>query len=172
MSDDRYDDMTYTGRVIRESDKGLLVKIRDTEGWLPKSQVGRHPRVGVIGTIVLPRWLALEKGLGMPNDASDAETPADDAPTKDWRSDADDRPNLDVAKRCEVMEHDLDLIAKMQSQLVRAVAAITRGLQGLHDKDPATAGEGIAQAIRAMSSNPIDQPREEPADEGKEPAPF
>lgn len=173
MSDDRYDDCTYTGRVIRQSDKGLLVKIRNTEGWLPKSQVGKHPRIGTTGPIVLPRWLALEKGLGMPESQEPQNaTPAGDALAEDWRSDADERTVMNVKSRLELFERDLDLLAKMQAKLIRAVGAMALGLQALHDKDPGKVGDAIAELKRAMSSNPMDRPREAKDEEASSGDPF
>lgn len=66
--------MTETARIenvetLRESDKALLVAVDGEEVWIPKSAIHDDSEVygmlpfGESGTLVIPRWLAEEKGL-------------------------------------------------------------------------------------------------------------
>lgn len=55
-------------KATRETDKALLVEVEETgeEYWIPKSQIQDDSEVyekGHEGKLVLPRWLAKEKGL-------------------------------------------------------------------------------------------------------------
>lgn len=55
--------------VVRETDKALLVRYEGEDIWIPKSQIHADSeiysskQVGETGTLVLPYWLAEEKGL-------------------------------------------------------------------------------------------------------------
>lgn len=51
--------------VIGETDSAYRIEDGDTKCWVPKSQVEWHPSGpgSRIGTMVVPEWLALEKGL-------------------------------------------------------------------------------------------------------------
>ena len=46
---------------VRETDRAYLLNIEDEEVWLPKSQVEEYDKES--GCLVIPRWLAIEKGL-------------------------------------------------------------------------------------------------------------
>ena len=53
--------------VIRETDKALLVSVEGEEIWIPISQIDDDSEVYNMetgpGTLIIPMWLALEKGL-------------------------------------------------------------------------------------------------------------
>lgn len=53
--------------VLKETDKALLVKLETgDEMWIPKSQIHDNSEVwksGHVGKLVIPEWLATEKGL-------------------------------------------------------------------------------------------------------------
>lgn len=52
--------------VVKETDAALLVRIEGEEVWLPKSQLCEDSdklEEGETGTIMLPSWLAFDKGL-------------------------------------------------------------------------------------------------------------
>lgn len=53
---------------IRESAKAILVKVDGVEVWIPKSQIADESEVWSLknagpGDLVIPQWLAEEKGL-------------------------------------------------------------------------------------------------------------
>lgn len=55
-------------RVVRGSSKALLCEINGEQHWIPKSQIDDDSEVfddgeNAEGTLVLPEWLAVEKGL-------------------------------------------------------------------------------------------------------------
>lgn len=52
--------------VARETDAALLVNVEGEEIWIPKSQIDDDSEVykkDTEGTLVIPRWLAEEKGI-------------------------------------------------------------------------------------------------------------
>jgi len=52
--------------VIVETDKAILCLVGKKEVWIPKSQIDDSSDVqgkGECGTLVIPEWLANEKGL-------------------------------------------------------------------------------------------------------------
>jgi hypothetical protein len=54
--------------IVRETADAFLVSDGDREVWLPKSQIGNADEMEGLGhaenvTLVLPEWLATEKGL-------------------------------------------------------------------------------------------------------------
>lgn len=52
--------------VIAETDKAILCVVDDEDVWIPISQIDDASEVweyGDEGTLVIPRWLAEEKGL-------------------------------------------------------------------------------------------------------------
>ena len=52
--------------VVRESEKALLCNIENEEVWIPKSMLLDGSDVGEdgdTGTLVIPRWLAVEKEI-------------------------------------------------------------------------------------------------------------
>jgi hypothetical protein len=52
--------------VIAETEKALLIFDGDREEWVPRSQIGKTSDVhekGDKGTILIPEWLAKEKGF-------------------------------------------------------------------------------------------------------------
>lgn len=52
--------------VLRETDKALHISDGVVEAWLPKSQVEHHPSDNPrnrSSVIVMPEWLAKDKGL-------------------------------------------------------------------------------------------------------------
>lgn len=65
--DDRYDPVEIEEvTVVRETEKALLCKIEGVEHWIPKSQINDDSEVyeeGGEGTLIIPRWLADEKGI-------------------------------------------------------------------------------------------------------------
>lgn len=66
---ERFEPVSVDGcTCLRETDKALLIEAEGSEFWVPKSQVhddsevfdaGKH----ATGVLVIPRWLAEEKGL-------------------------------------------------------------------------------------------------------------
>jgi hypothetical protein len=76
--------------ALRETTKGLQVRAGDVEVWLAKSQVPEASEVrfdGDRGTLLLPRWIAEEKGLvesskqrTVADDVDDLPAPEDDIP--------------------------------------------------------------------------------------------
>ncbi len=56
-------------QIKTETQKGnvnhgaLLVNYEGATVWLPKSQIEDWPEVGDSGDVILPEWLAIEKGL-------------------------------------------------------------------------------------------------------------
>lgn len=48
-------------RLIRETAKAYLIEVEQVEVWIPKSQVEDFDQEE--GWLVIPRWLAIEKGL-------------------------------------------------------------------------------------------------------------
>jgi hypothetical protein len=58
---------TVSGELVRETDKALLVKVKNGEFWLPKSQTTSVLRQGADEvthvTIKLPVWLAEKAGV-------------------------------------------------------------------------------------------------------------
>lgn len=53
-------------RVVRATAKALLVEVEGEEVWIPRSQIHDDSEVwdeGHEGTLVIPLWLAAEKGL-------------------------------------------------------------------------------------------------------------
>lgn len=67
MSDDRFEPVTFEDvSGEHETDRGLLVRIDGETAWLPKSQLSDDSevrRAGDKGDLVIPRWLAEDKGL-------------------------------------------------------------------------------------------------------------
>jgi hypothetical protein len=52
--------------VTVETDKAILCLVGTKEVWIPKSQIDNSSEVqgeGDDGTLVIPEWLAIEKGL-------------------------------------------------------------------------------------------------------------
>ena len=51
--------------IVHVTDKAVLVKDSDDDDpvWLPLSQIELEGEPGEIGTITLPEWLAIERGL-------------------------------------------------------------------------------------------------------------
>jgi hypothetical protein len=52
--------------VLKESEKALLIDFEGEEHWIPKSQVHDDSDVyeeGDLGTIIISRWIAGQKGL-------------------------------------------------------------------------------------------------------------
>lgn len=75
MSNARFEPVTIENvRVTRETDHAILCVIDDEEGmdgfWIPKSQIKDESEVYSLksgedpGTLVIPQWLADEKGIG------------------------------------------------------------------------------------------------------------
>lgn len=53
-------------RCVRETAMAILVEVDDAEYWIPKSQIDDDSEVyqdGDEGTLVIPEWLASEKGF-------------------------------------------------------------------------------------------------------------
>ncbi len=53
-------------RVKHETDAALLCRVDGEDVWIPKSRIldGTDvERPGDVGTLVIPEWLAVEKGL-------------------------------------------------------------------------------------------------------------
>jgi hypothetical protein len=52
-------------RAVKETDAAILVDTGDEETWIPKSQIigGDVHEEGDEGTMVIPEWLAIERGL-------------------------------------------------------------------------------------------------------------
>jgi hypothetical protein len=53
-------------QVVRATGKALLVLVEGEEVWIPRSQIQEDSEVqdeGDSGTLVIPMWLAEEKGL-------------------------------------------------------------------------------------------------------------
>jgi len=53
--------------VVKATDMALLCLIEGDEHWIPKSQIHRTSEVkdeGDEGTLIIPLWLAEEKGIG------------------------------------------------------------------------------------------------------------
>jgi len=56
--------ITITGEVRHETDYAILVDFGDPEAvWLPKSQLEDWPDVGDCDDVIMPEWLAKEKGV-------------------------------------------------------------------------------------------------------------
>ena len=51
------------GDVKFETDEAVLFNDGTHQVWLPKSQLEDWPNVGQSGEIMIPEWLAFEKGL-------------------------------------------------------------------------------------------------------------
>lgn len=54
-------------KVIKATDKALLVKIEDEEVWIPQSQIDDDSEVykaGDEGDLVISQWIADQKGIG------------------------------------------------------------------------------------------------------------
>jgi hypothetical protein len=52
--------------VVMEKEKALLVEVEGEQIWIPKSQIHDDSEVykaDTEGTLVIPEWLAKEKGL-------------------------------------------------------------------------------------------------------------
>lgn len=122
MSDDdgSHDLLSYACLVEKETEKAIRASVEGRDEWYPKSQLDSWPPVGERGTIVLPRWLALNNGL--PDPAEESTEARDAPPSEDWRSDGDERPTLNVHRRVEVMEHD-------QAKLIAVVGKFTHTLK-------------------------------------------
>lgn len=64
MPEDRNDKMELTfDRIVRWTDSAILVEVDNQEHWLPKSQVNEGADFDVEQPIVIPRWLAEDRGL-------------------------------------------------------------------------------------------------------------
>jgi len=120
MSDDGNDDLTYTVLVEKETAAGLRVSVVGSDwcDWLPKSQCGKYPKGGEQGTLVLPRWLALDKGMPGP-------VVTDEPAGEDWRSDADERPSMDLVARLDLYEADLAKLMRRVHELERRLEPTT-----------------------------------------------
>jgi hypothetical protein len=51
------------GTTIRETEAAILFNDGELEEWLPKSQLEDWPDVGGTGAVVMPEWLAKDKGF-------------------------------------------------------------------------------------------------------------
>jgi hypothetical protein len=51
------------GTVKVETEMAILVEFAEGEVWLPKSQLEDWPDLGEEGDVVMPEWLAIDKGL-------------------------------------------------------------------------------------------------------------
>jgi len=51
------------GTTKAETDMAILVEFADDEQWLPKSQLEDWPDVGEEGNVIMPEWLAVDRGL-------------------------------------------------------------------------------------------------------------
>lgn len=64
---DRYEPVEIHDVTVKyETDGALLVVADGEEVWIPKSQIDDDSEVyakGTSGTLIIPRWLAREKGL-------------------------------------------------------------------------------------------------------------
>ena len=59
-------DIEIDGFVTRDTQKAILISYADHQYWIPKSQIHDDSEVyeaGTDGTLIIPRWLAEEKGL-------------------------------------------------------------------------------------------------------------
>ena len=56
------DKVEITADFIRETEKAVLIDDGDNEIWLPKSQIDYAINDSTIA-LVLPEWLAVDKGL-------------------------------------------------------------------------------------------------------------
>lgn len=69
MRDDRGNELeSIEGTVIRQTDLAIHVDFDGTGDpddyvWLPKSQLEDWPDVGDTGEIMIPQWLAEDKGI-------------------------------------------------------------------------------------------------------------
>jgi hypothetical protein len=55
------------GEIIAETPKAILFRVEETQGWLPKSQLGKvknNPKES-FATIEVPDWLVREKGYSL-----------------------------------------------------------------------------------------------------------
>ena len=52
-----------SGRIMRETEKAVLVDINDEEVWLPLSQVEEITRRPEGDTLLITAWIAEQKGL-------------------------------------------------------------------------------------------------------------
>lgn len=90
---DPYDRLVYeVVEIVRQTSAGVLLRLRDgndeiTEEWFPKSQVDYDAH-----EVSLPRWLALDKGLGRAvraytqRDALYADEPTPEIKPERWRN--------------------------------------------------------------------------------------
>lgn len=66
MSDRNEQVEVYVDRLIRQTEKAALCRIDGEEMWLPWSQIDEGSEIakdGDSGTVYIPRWLAVDKGL-------------------------------------------------------------------------------------------------------------
>ena len=61
------DEVTVTAeRVIRKTDKAILVQLEDRQLWIPQSQISDNSEVydvGHTGDLILSPWFAEKEGL-------------------------------------------------------------------------------------------------------------
>ena len=63
------DDLTFTGRIIRQTDMAILFRADDwqpdgsDDAWLPKSQIAVIHRTGDKIQVEVPAWLADDKEM-------------------------------------------------------------------------------------------------------------
>jgi hypothetical protein len=55
--------VTMTGTVLVDRELSIRVDIDGFRVWLPKSVIEDWPDEGDTGEIIMPEWLAIEKGL-------------------------------------------------------------------------------------------------------------
>lgn len=72
MADERFEPVTIGNVIVlKETDKAILCRFHDDcEEWIPKSQILAESEVHSLesseyepGDLVIPRWLAEEKGV-------------------------------------------------------------------------------------------------------------
>lgn len=52
------------GEKVRETEKAILIRTKDDEEhWIPKSQIKNSVTIGETVEMVIPEWLAEEKGI-------------------------------------------------------------------------------------------------------------
>lgn len=63
MISNRKDLIEISGTVIRETEMAILFNDGELEEWLPKSQLEDWPDAGETGEVLMPEWLAGDKGF-------------------------------------------------------------------------------------------------------------
>ncbi len=147
------DHLSYVARTLRTTEKGVHIRASGKEFWLSKAQTGKWPEEGQNGTLVLPRWLALQHGLAKPDDVDPGPASMADEPAT---SDSDDREFMAAKDRLAMFERDMTNLATQVSRMIRGLAAMVRCVEALMDKDTGPAAEALIEAKCAASSNPLD----------------